>query len=254
MSRCWPRGASGRSTAATARIRELMDDLLSLVRSSCGRRAAPAARTPPRSRRIQASVHNTWLPTGVPRNSPRTDADQVGDRVDLDEGLQPARQRVGADEHVGAKLSGRISRNMMPCTAPGRAHLHADEHRDPAEAERERDREQRTPASARQRVGLDPEAHQRSRSRGSTTRQDQVADDVGEHRADQRRRAGDRQRPEPVEDALLDVGVEVLRRCAMPPIAMVCAEQAGQQELQVVVRRAAGDRAAEDVDEHAAGR
>ena len=68
--------------------------------------------------------------------------------------------------------------------------------------------------------------------------QDQVADEVGEHRADQRGRAGDRQRPEPVEDALLDVGVEVLpERDAAHRDRL--AEQARQQELQVVVLRAA---------------
>ena len=47
--------------------------------------------------------------------------------------------------------------------------------------------------------------------------EDEVADDVGEHGADQRRRAGDRQRPEPVEDALLDVGVEVAARARRRP-------------------------------------
>ena len=77
----------------------------------------------------------------------------------------------------------------------------------------------------------------------------QVAHDVGEHRADQRRRAGDRQRAEPVEDALLDVGVEVLAERDAGHRDRL-AEQAGQQELQVVVLvEPPRDRAAEDVGE-----
>src|SRR6185436_9279478 len=66
--------------------------------------------------------------------------------------------------------------------------------------------------------------------------------------ADERRGAGDRQAPEAVEDALVDVGVEVhADRDAAHGDRL--GEDAGQQELQVVVLRAAGDRAAEDVGE-----
>ena len=64
---------------------------------------------------------------------------------------------------------------------------------------------------------------------------DHVAHDVAEHRADQRRRPRDRQRPEPVEDALLDVGVEVdadRDRAHRDGLR----QDARQQELQVVVR------------------
>ena len=71
-----------------------------------------------------------------------------------------------------------------------------------------------------------------------------------EERVDQkpRREAGDREAAEAVEDALLDVAVEVHPdRDAAERDRL--GEDAGEQELQVVVLRAAGDRAAEDVGE-----
>src|SRR5690606_38566243 len=77
---------------------------------------------------------------------------------------------------------------------------------------------------------------------------DQGPDKVAEHRADQRRRPADRQAAKPVEDALLDVVVEVdpgLHRPEHHPHR----DQRGQHELQVVVS-GAGNRAAEQVDEH----
>ena len=78
--------------------------------------------------------------------------------------------------------------------------------------------------------------------------QHDVADDVAEHGADERRGPRDRQAAEAVEDALLDVGVEIdADRDAAEGDRL--GEHAGEQELQVVVLRAAGDGAAEDVRE-----
>ncbi len=142
-------------------------------------------------------------------------------------------------ELVGTKVllpndSGKISRNMMPCTAPDvRAFM-------PTHTEIQQKHSANAMATPiageeRDRVGLDAEADHVAEA-DEDHAQDQVAEEVGDHRADERRRARDRQRAEPVEHALLDVGVEVLaerdaaHRDALP-------EQAGQQELQVLVPR-----------------
>ena len=134
----------------------------------------------------------------------------------------------------------------MPCTAPGVRTFIADEDRQPAQAEREQHREQAAgdrAAAGRRRSGS-PSGSRSPRVETVTityrTTSPRTAPTSGADR-------GIGQRPEPVEDALGDVGVEVdADRDGAGRDGL--RQDAGQQELQVVVGRA-GDRAAEDVDE-----
>ena len=144
-----------------------------------------------------------------------------------------------------AKDNGNTIRNITPCTAPD-VRTVIPTNTEIQQKHSAKAMEMPIAGGGRHRVGLDPEAHQHAEPEGDDT-QDQVPADVRDHRADQRDRSTDRQRPEPVEDALLDVGVEVLAQ-RHPGHRDRLAEQAGQQELQVVLRGPA-DRAAEDVGE-----
>ena len=137
---------------------------------------------------------------------------------------------------------------MIPCTAPGvRAIIPTNTEIQPKQSANAIEQRRAPPSTPSQ-----PVATRKPMSMPKPIvhdEQDQVADDVGDDGADQRRGPGDRQRPEPVEDALLDVGVEVLTPMRDAGHRDGLAEQARQQELQVVLLRAAGDRAAEDVGE-----
>lgn len=67
----------------------------------------------------QASVHHTCEPTGVPRNSPRTAATRwVIGLTSTKACIQPGRVSALTNT-LDAKLSGMISANIRPCTAPG---------------------------------------------------------------------------------------------------------------------------------------
>ena len=100
---------------------------------------------------------------------------------------------------------------MIPCTAPDvRAII-------PTNTEIQQKQSAKAIESAERRehsepAGADLEAHEETDTHRHDE-EDQVADDVGHDGADQRGGPRDRQRPEPVEDALLDVLVEVHDRC-----------------------------------------
>jgi tetratricopeptide (TPR) repeat protein len=65
---------------------------------------------------------------------------QMGDRVDLDETLQPAWHRPGLNEGVAGKGERQYEKEHNPLHRAWGAHDHAHPHRDPAEAQGERDR------------------------------------------------------------------------------------------------------------------
>jgi predicted ATPase/DNA-binding SARP family transcriptional activator len=173
-------------------------------------------------------------------------ADQVRDRVHVHEGLQPAGHRGGSHERVAAERQRQDQQEHHSLDGAGGADLHADPHRDPGERQREADR-YADRRQQRQRAGRDAEAQYVAEADHDHAQQ-QVPEELREHRAHQRRGPGDRQRPEPVEDALGDVAVHVLPdRDAAHRDRL--AEQSRQQELQVVMLRAATQRPAEDVGE-----
>jgi predicted ATPase len=157
---------------------------------------------------------------------------EVRERVHVHERLQPAGHRRRPHERVAAERQRHHQQEHHGLDRAGCPRRHADEHRDPRERQREADRE-RDRREQLQRVRLDPEPQyvaERDRDRAH----DRVAGELREHRADQRHGAGDRQRPEPVEDALGDVGVHVLPdRDAAHRDRL--AQQSRQQELQVGV-------------------
>ena len=168
------------------------------------------------------------------------------ERVDVHERLQPAGHRRGLHERVAAERQREDEQEHHALHRPGGAHRHADPQRDPRERQGEADRDAER-REQQQRVGRDAEAEHVTEAHQDDAQQ-QVPEEVGEHRPDQRHRAADRQRPEAVEHALLDVGVHVLPdRDAAHRDRL--ADQAGQQELEVVVARAVGDRPAEHVQE-----
>ena len=217
------------------------------ARPDAGTPAAPAARRRRPAPTIQPKVQIRLLPIGSPIISART----VLTRCEIGLTLTNACSQPGivsvSTNVLLPKLSGSTSRNMIPCTAPGvRAII-------PTNTEIQQKHSAKAMEIATAASTSSAEVSTRKPIRKPNDEgdhaQDQIPREVGEDGADQRGRAGDRQRPEPVEDALLDVGVEVLAQRDAGHRDRL-AEQAGQQELQVVVLRAARDGATEDVGEH----
>jgi predicted ATPase len=172
-------------------------------------------------------------------------ADQVRERVDVDERLQPAGHRRCLHERVAAKRQREDQQEHHALHGPGGAHGHADPQRHPRERQGEADRQPER--RQQQRAGRDAEAEQVAEAHQDDAQQ-QVAEEVGQHRPHQRHPAGDRQRPEAVEHAVADIGVHVLPDRDAAHCDRL-ADQAGQQVLQVVVLRAVRDRPAEHVEE-----
>ena len=143
------------------------------------------------------------------------------------------------------KVSGKISDEAEELDLLRGGHEHADPDREPGEGERD-DQDQAQAGEDGERVGARAEAHDRG-DRVEQGERPGLLGQVGDDAAGQRGEPGDRQRPQAAEEALVQVGGE-------PGGGVQGGEQrvldhdAGQQVLQVGVRRAA-DRAAEDVDE-----
>ena len=107
---------------------------------------------------------------------------------------------------------------------------------------------QREARDQRDHVGVDAPTDQEAHA-GHEQHHEHVAHEVGERAADEHRRARHRQRPEPLDEALLeilgeaDAGGERAEHDGLD-------EDAGHQEVDVVVDAGHLDRAAEDVAEH----
>ena len=171
---------------------------------------------------------------------------EVRDRVDVHERLQRLRQRVHRHERIRQERQREQDHHRDPLdaasTARDRAHPGEDPRDRPAGEDRQHDRRRHAEDPAPGAVAED-HAHDEGQAR-----RDQVADEVGDHRAGQRRDPRDRQRLEAVEDALLHVLAQLHAR----------GHAGGQDGLgddardhqRQVAADVAGDRAAEDEREH----
>jgi predicted ATPase/DNA-binding SARP family transcriptional activator len=173
-------------------------------------------------------------------------ADQVRERVHFHERLQPAGHGCGPHERIASERQRHNHQEHHALNRSSSPHHHANEDRDPREREREADRYGQR-GEELQRVGRDAEA-QRVAEPDRDRADNEVTREFRQHRTDQRYGTADRQRSEPVEDALGDVGVHVLPDGDAAHGDRL-AEQPRQQELQVLVLRAAAERAAEHVGE-----
>ena len=171
---------------------------------------------------------------------------QQGHRVDLDERLQPARHGAGRREQVAAEHEREERDEPEGLHSLRGLHQHADEGRCPAQGQREGE-EQQAAGHGGERVGRHPEAQDHPEADGDRDR-DEIAHHVAEDGARERRPAGDRQAAEPVEDPAGDVLVEH-EPGAQGGEHHGHDEQPGQLVLQVVVRAAVRDGAAENVGE-----
>src|SRR5262245_2252911 len=171
---------------------------------------------------------------------------QRSHRVDLDPGLQPARQRAGLHEHVAAKGQREHHDEAEALQALRGLHIQAKQHPDPAHGEAE-DEHQDHGAEREYRIRRDPEAKQRP-VRENDRDQDDVPEKVSQYRPGERGRPRDRHAAEPVEDALGEIGVE-------PDTGAHAREynrqhgDAGEYVLQVAVPVQAPDRSAEQEHE-----
>ena len=105
-------GAGPRRGPGPARSGERLD-AVAVGRSASGTNTAsrPA---------IHANVHVRCEPIGLAEQQGPLRADEVGDRVDVGERLQPARHRVRSTRRPTSRSSAAARcRNMIPCTAPG---------------------------------------------------------------------------------------------------------------------------------------
>ena len=170
---------------------------------------------------------------------------QRAHRVPLGERLQPARQRLRrARTTFDTNVSGKMTREADLLRDLDRRHRQPEPDADP----RHREGEQRAAAPTPARKSAMPLWTRQPTARPvsiSTTRMPGVVDDVGDGAAAEHRRAGHRQRAEPVDDALVDV-VGHADRGRDRGEADRLHEDAGHQVLAVGAAAGQRDRAAED--------
>ena len=172
--------------------------------------------------------------------------DDQADGVDVGEGPQPRRHRVGGHERVGQEGQREHHHQRDPLHALGRLADRAEPGEDPGQRPAGEHRQQDGAEDAED-AAARPVAHREAGGEGQR-RRDRVADQVGDHRTRERGDARDRQHLEPVEDALVHVLAQ-LHAGGDAGGEDGLADQAGDDERQVVLD-AAADRAAEDVGEH----
>lgn len=170
----------------------------------------------------------------------------VADRVDPDPRLQPARQCVRGDDHVRPERQREDPEERDRLDDDLLLDQHPDEDVDPPHREAQRGR-QRGRRHRRRRIGLDTEPQQVPGGEQHGGRED-VADQVAQDDAGERRGPADRKAAEPVEHALLDVGVDAEAGGQHPHEQHGHHQDAGEDVLQVLPG-GPGDRAAEQVHE-----
>src|SRR6266511_200101 len=139
---------------------------------------------------------------GVPERLP----DRLGDRrhrVPLCERLEGARQEIALDERVGHERHREDEHERRVLDHLHRPDLQPDPGHDPGDRVGEHQQQQEAP-DGRERPGPDAPPHDQA-GHGHDQDRDRVVDDVARGPAHQHRRAGHRQRPEPVDDALRHV-------------------------------------------------
>jgi predicted ATPase len=172
--------------------------------------------------------------------------DQVRDRVDLHERRQPARQGGHRHEGVGQEGQREQDHHRHALHGPGALGDGPDPGEDPGQRPAGEDREQHRAEHA-QDAAAGPVTDDHAGDERQAGR-DQVAHQVGDHRAGQRGDPGHRHRLEPVEDALVHVLAQV-DAGGHAGGQDGLGDDTGDQQRQVAVH-VAGDRAAEEVGEH----